>query len=317
MRLPTVCRRARIRPRPSTRRSSPTLVARPTRRSSALDARRRKRPRGRRRRSARSLSRRPVAPASGAAFNRRCSRSIRRTDVVGGARFAAFDTPRGMASRGALFLVNGDRLRSWKTVGFPQLDAQPFDAAMSGAGILAKAVQSGEADGLGSGSAGADLRRGARRPRRASPCPLLVDGRAVGVLYADTVTRDGAVPSHRGATPLKRWRITPAPCLRSDRAPDGAGAGRPTLGKRRTRRTGRAAICAAAGVGDQVVQRGGRPHRPRAARSAAAAAPGDRSRAAALRRARAARWSALVGQYFQQELVQTLADGDPALLGNA
>ena len=54
-----------------------------------------------------------------------------------------------------------------------------------------------------------------------------------------------------------------------------------------------------------------------AARPAAAAARRDRSRAAALRGARAAGASAARHAYFQQELVQTLADGDPALLGEA
>ena len=121
----------------------------------------------------------------------------------------------GIASRGALFLVNGDRLRSWKTVGFPQLDAQPFDAAMSGAGILAKAVQSGEAVASGAGQpaptfAAVPLDCGARGGAASGGRP-----RGCGSLrrYRQSDgTRSRRVLARR---PSKRWRITRRPCLRS------------------------------------------------------------------------------------------------------
>src|SRR3954468_19011639 len=49
-----------------------------------------------------------------------------------------------IAPRAAVFLVNGARLRSWKTIGFPQFDVQPFESAITGTGLLAQAIQTGE-----------------------------------------------------------------------------------------------------------------------------------------------------------------------------
>src|SRR5204862_6813175 len=49
-----------------------------------------------------------------------------------------------IAPRAAVFLVNGARLRSWRTVGFPQFEVQPFESAITGTGLLARAIQTGE-----------------------------------------------------------------------------------------------------------------------------------------------------------------------------
>ena len=212
----------------------------------------------------------PIAPRSSprAAHHRDAVDRVR-ADVDGGVGFAP---PRAgaVASRAVVFLVNGDRLRSWRTVGFPQLESQPFDSSIAGTGMLAKAVQTGDADRL--------RRRSSRRrpfaavPADASALAVPLHGRWTrgGVLYADTVQRDART------VPSPAWRDIVATLARHASAVVALvtalrtvqALGVPTLGKRGSRRTGRATVRAAAGVGDQVVQRGGRPHGTRTSRSA-------------------------------------------------
>src|SRR3954468_10159449 len=103
-----------------------------------------------------------------------------------------------VASRGALFLIDGDRLRSWKSIGFPQLEAQPFESASAGSGLLAQAVQTGEA--VASGPAQPPPTFAAVPANRSGiAVPLLVGGRPVAVLYAD----DGAAGD---TAPGASWR---------------------------------------------------------------------------------------------------------------
>ena len=223
----------------------------------------------------------------------------------------------GMASRGALFLVNGDRLRSWKTVGFPQLDAQPFDSAMSGAGLLAKAVQSGEAVASGPGLPAPTF---AAVPSTAAAVavPLLVDGRAVAVLYADTVRSDGA------AVPAS-WRTTVEAL---------AHHGSSVLALLTALRTVQALGVRRSGNGEADEQGARRYARLLVSEESSCTtrrpfvrdASGAICSSGCVRRSigrgacyeeRIPELAGARGQYFQQELVQTLADGDPALLGNA
>lgn len=93
------------------------------------------------------------------------------------------------AGRSAMLVVKGDRLIGWRTSGFGDLDQEPrsIEASAADVGALAAAVNTGRPAVVGSGSAlaaPAFSQLPADRPGLA--VPLLVAGRPVAVLYADT-----------------------------------------------------------------------------------------------------------------------------------
>ncbi len=93
------------------------------------------------------------------------------------------------AGRSAMLVVKGDRLVGWRTSGFGDLDQEPrsIEASAADLGALAAAVNTGRPAVVGSGSAlaaPAFSQLPADRPGLA--VPLLVAGRPVAVLYADT-----------------------------------------------------------------------------------------------------------------------------------
>ena len=96
---------------------------------------------------------------------------------------AAHEVPRV-----ALLLVEGNRLRGWRFCGFePDIpDQSAFGIAIEDAGIIGQAVRSGAAISADSAGEGTVPPFAATR-NLAEPfaVPLLVDGQAVGVLYAD------------------------------------------------------------------------------------------------------------------------------------
>ncbi len=221
-----------------------------------------------------------------------------------------------VASRAVVFLVNGDRLRSWRTVGFPQLESQPFDASIAGTGMLAKAAQTGDPIASGAGQPAPTF---AAMPADASALavPITVDGRAVGVLYADTVNATGTVPSpawrdivatlarHASAVVALVTALRTAQALGVPRS----GNGEPDeQGARRYARL----LVSEIKLYNEAAVRTGRERRDLLSRLRP-----EIDRARRLYEERVPPVVGARGQYFQQELVQTLADGDPALLGNA
>jgi hypothetical protein len=101
------------------------------------------------------------------------------------------------AGRGAVFLVKGDRLRDWRTVGFEiASDAARIDIRVSDSGLMAQAVQSGR--GTRSRGNGHSLPEFARNgdSREGAAWPVSVAGSVVAVLYADGPLADNPDESY-------------------------------------------------------------------------------------------------------------------------
>ena len=101
------------------------------------------------------------------------------------------------AGRAAMLVVKGDRLLGWRTTGFADLDAQPrtIESSAGDADALARAVATGRPVVTGSGPASSvPAFVPAEAGRTGIAVPLLVGGRAVAVVYADTpgTAADGA-----------------------------------------------------------------------------------------------------------------------------
>jgi hypothetical protein len=227
-----------------------------------------------------------------------------------------------IAPRAVVFLVNGDRLRSWKSVGFPQFDAQPFESAIVGTGLLAKAIQSGEATASSQTQPPPTF---AHVPGDLASfaVPILVGGRAVALVYADNAARSDAPESWcDGVETLARHGSVQLALLTAMRTVQAIGAGAPVG-------TG-GAVAPDVDTHDQSARRYARLLVSEIKLYNEAAVRAGRQERDLLRRLRPEidrarrlyeeRIPAALGArsaYFQQELVQTLADGDPSLLGNA
>jgi hypothetical protein len=94
------------------------------------------------------------------------------------------------AGRAAVFLVKGERLRDWRTVGFHHASDQPrLDIALSDSGPMAEAVRSGEGVRLATEDSLPDFARGGEAKEGAA-WPVSVGGSVVAVLYADSPAAD-------------------------------------------------------------------------------------------------------------------------------
>ncbi len=93
------------------------------------------------------------------------------------------------AGRAAILVVKGDRLLGWRTAGFGTLDGEPrsIESSTADVGALAAAVNTSRPAVVGSGSVLAAPAFSQLPPDRPGlAVPLLVAGRPVAVLYADT-----------------------------------------------------------------------------------------------------------------------------------
>jgi hypothetical protein len=257
-------------------------------------------------------------------------RDIDSAPTLGQTLQALLDHARAAAGRAAVFLVNGDRLKAWKAAGFPDGDVQPVESSIGGRDLLARAIQAGHAV-----PTAADLPAPsfARLPpdRAGIAAPLLVGGRAVAVLYADSgVDPPGAfeAPAPAGAfeaiEALARHASAALALRTALRTLDLAGprqgeAGAvgtggtidPNGGDQGARRFARLLVSEIKLYNEAAV-RSGRQHRDLLHRLRA-----EIDRAQRLYEERVSPAIEARHTYFQQELVQTLADGDPSLLGNA
>ena len=95
------------------------------------------------------------------------------------------------AGRAAVFLVKGDRLRNWRTIGFDfASDAPRLDIGLSESGPMAEAVRSGQSVRVrGHEHALPDFARN-EEAREAAAWPISVGGSVVAVLYADGPVAD-------------------------------------------------------------------------------------------------------------------------------
>lgn len=223
-----------------------------------------------------------------------------------------------IAGRAAIFLINGDRLKAWNGSGIPDADVRTVESSIGGRDLLARAIQSGKAI---SSSASQPAPSFARLPpdRTAFAVPLMIGGRAVAVLYADS----GENPLPPGAAATVEALVRHASAIVALRTATrtlevlggGPGNGAPVgtggtvdddQGARRYARL----LVSEIKLYNEAAVRAGREQRDLRQRLR-----GEIDRAQRLYEERVP--SAVGGRqaYFQQELVQTLADGDPALLG--
>jgi hypothetical protein len=224
-----------------------------------------------------------------------------------------------IAGRAALFLINGDRLKAWKTVAIPEIDVQTVESSINGRDLLGRAIQAGQAT-----PASADLpappfaRLGTDQPALA--IPLMINGRAVAVLYADAGGQPAAagwpdavelLARHASTVAALRAALRTLDVLRGDSGEPAADAQAGNGNSEESARRYARLLVSEIKLYNEAAVRAGRQQRDLRQRL--------RSEIDRAQRLYEERVSSAVGgreRYFNQELVQTLADGDPSLLGN-
>lgn len=220
-----------------------------------------------------------------------------------------------VAGRAALFLIDGDRLKAWKSSGIPDVDVKTAEASIAGTDLLARAIQAGRAT-----ASSPDLPSPpfARLPAggAALAVPVMIGGRAVAVLYADS----GAKPSPPGSDAtielLARHTSTVVALRTAMRTLDvlrGVPADMPNghADEQSARRFARLLVSEIKLYNEPAV-RAGRQQRDLRQRLSS-----EIDRAQRLYEERVPPAVSARSAYFQHELVQTLADGDATLLGSA
>jgi hypothetical protein len=263
---------------------------------------------------------RPAAPpvvVSTAAFERVAAgiRTLDAAQTLSQALEALVSHAAGIAGRSALFVINGDRLKAWKASAIPEVDVHTVESSIGGKDLLGRAIQGGQPIvSTPSLPAPPFARLSADRPALA--VPVMIGGRAVAVLYADA----GA-----SATPPAEWlasvdlltrHAASVMALRTAMRTFDALAGTPNAGngdavnEEAARRFAKLLVSEIK-LYNEVAVRTGRQQRDLLQRLRA-----EIDRAQRLYEERVPAAVSARQTYFQQELVQTLADGDATLLGN-
>ena len=228
------------------------------------------------------------------------------------------------APRVALFVVNGAELRGWKTVGFAA------DAAMRAhieeQGLLGEVMRRKEPVVTAAGAGPAAPAFAALPPDRAAiAVPLLVASQPVAILYADDAA-DGSPPSpaswpeaiqilgrHASVNLAHLTAARAAEVMRRSMAPaaGAAPAARPAQEDGTSARRYARLLVSEIKLYNEAAVRVGRQKRDLLERLKP-----EIERARKLYSQRISPTIDARASLFQQELVQTLADGDPSLLGN-
>jgi hypothetical protein len=219
-----------------------------------------------------------------------------------------------VAGRAALFLINGDRLAPWKAVAIPDVDVRTVESSIGARDLFGRAIQSGHIEG-----AGADLPAPpfARLPagRTAVAVPLMVGGHAVAVLYADNGGDAKAAPGWPDLVNiLARYASTTIALRTAARTLDVLRGGPDVIaadGEAESARRYARLLVSEIKLYNEGAVRVGRQQRDLRRRLRA-----EIDRAQRLYEDRVPADVNARQTYFQQELVQTLADGDATLLGN-
>jgi hypothetical protein len=261
----------------------------------------------------------PAAPSAGStgllAALRALDSATSLTDALG----TALKSASAVAPRAALFLVEGQRLAEWTIEGLPRLSPGSLPLEGVEPGVLAAAVRRGRTVLTGPGHHGATAPACASLAddRTSVAVPFVLGGQAVGVLYAD----DGSAQTRTGwQEPVQILGHHASACLASLTACRTAQAVRMTgLGRSAgalaaddengARRYARLLVSEIKLYNEASVRIG------REKRDLMARLRPEIERARRLYDER--RGGAAAGRdvYFHQELVQTLAGGDPDLLG--
>jgi hypothetical protein len=227
---------------------------------------------------------------------------------------AALESPRA-----ALFIVNGTALQEWPVDGVSSVHAGQISCEGQEAGFLADVLRSGEPQSIdGTNGSAVPAFAGIGAGRRAIAVPFVLGGQPVAVLYADEGT-DGQ--------PLASWRDTvqilgrhasaclgyltavrTAQALTSIRGGSDGGSAAADDDALGARRYARLLVSEIKMYNDGAVRTG------RERRDLLQRLKPEIERARRLYEERVAPSHAR-DLYFQQELVQTLAEGDHSLLG--
>jgi hypothetical protein len=243
-------------------------------------------------------------------------RTLDLSTTLGSALDALVASAGAVAGRAALFIVNGDRLKAWKSAGIPDVDVQAVESSIGGGDLLARAIQTGQPT-----PSSADLPAPpfARLPaeRVGFAVPLMIAGCAVAVVYVDGGAEGTLTPAewqsgvdllarHASALLALRTAMRTFDMLRG--VPDNGGNG--DGGEESARRYAKLLVSEIKLYNEGAV-RVGRQQRDLMRRLGEEIERAQRlyeERVPAVVRARDA--------YFKHELVQTLANGDETLLGN-
>jgi hypothetical protein len=227
------------------------------------------------------------------------------------------------APRVALFVVNGSELRGWKTVGF---EADTVQASLNDEGLLAEVIRRREPVVTDDGERlAAPAFAALPSDRAAIAIPLLVASQPVAVLYADDASPGAAatpaswpeavqILGHHASVNLAHLTAARAvEAMRRSAAPS-TGEAAPRLEKEdgtSARRYARLLVSEIKLYNEAAVRLG------RQQRDLLARLKPEIERARKLYAQRISPAVDARGALFQQELVQTLADGDASLLGNS
>jgi chemotaxis protein histidine kinase CheA len=235
------------------------------------------------------------------------------------------------APRAALFIVNGDQLQGFKDSGFSGMPPSSLSIPASDAGVLGEALRKGAAVTTGASAGPAAPRFAALAGDRAAiAVPIVLGDQTVAVLYAD----DGGdaapeVPAswpesvqilgrHAAACLAHLTVMRTAQAMRMSGAMGTQGQGAGASGQMMdgaandengARRYARLLVSEIKLYNEAAVQIG------RQQRDLLSRLRPEIERARRLYEERVPPAVAARGTYFHQELVQTLADGDPSLLG--
>ena len=246
------------------------------------------------------------------------------TDVLAAAvRGAALESPRA-----ALFVVNGTTLQEWPVEGVPPVDSGPIRAEGREAGFLAEVLRTGETVSLdGTNGQTAPMFAGLSPGRRAVAVPFVLDGRPVAVLYADEDKEGQPLASWLETVQiLGRHATSVIASLTAVRTAQAMG-----FMASRSGQNGQAATSVAEDADGEDAQSARRYAKllvseiklynegavrvGRERRDLRSRLRDEIDRARSLYDQRVP--SSLTGRdtYFEQELLQTLAEGDPSLFG--
>lgn len=225
------------------------------------------------------------------------------------------------AARAALFIVNGAQLDEWPATGVSPVSPASMRVDGREAGFLADVLRRGEPLASGAGlpvpafaALGPD--------RRAFAVPFMFGGQPVAVLYADEGTGDRPQAGWIDAVQiLGRHGAAALACMTARKtadalrlaggapAPQAAGASSSDEGEQGARRYARLLVSEIKLYNEAAVRMG------RQMRDLTQRLRPEIDRARRLYDERVSPALAARDTYFLQELVQTLADGDPSLLG--
>ncbi len=225
------------------------------------------------------------------------------------------------APRATLLIVNGPQLDEWTAPDIPSLAAGTMRVDGREAGFLNAVLQRGEPVASGAGLL-APFFAGLPPDRRAYAVPFMLGGQPVAVLYADEGKTGEARSGWMDAVQiLGRYAAAAASCITAQRTLDtirpageprartGFAASSPEEGEQGARRYARLLVSEIKLYNEAAVRTG------RQMRDLSSRLQPEIARARRLYDERVSSALAARDMYFQHELIQTLADGDPSLLG--